>query len=150
MTADFHIPQHSYGVSPPIAYKRIMIAIPGYSGAIREYLETTGEPIDEAELIATALKLTKDLHRVDELLKQHITRAWLCYQTLAFAQEYSQLVTAVVNSLRDELYSRRLYTQNTLPYVCEELLGNRVLLCTKDAYMKRILNELRSSEIYYF
>lgn len=143
-------PQPYSGAKIESACERILIAIPGYTSAIQEYLETTGESIDEQELILTALKLTKDLQRVDELLKQHITRAWLCYQTLAFAQEYTQLITDVVTALRDELCIRRLYSQNTLPYVCEDLLGNRLLLCSRSAYTKRLVNEFKLSEICYF
>lgn len=145
---DFRTPQPYSGEKIPSVCDRVVIAIPGYAGAVQEYLETTGESINEQELILTALKLTKDLQRVDELLKQHITRAWLCYQTLAFAHEYTQLITEVVTALRDELFTRRLYNQNTLPYVCEDLLGNRLLLCSRSTYTKRIINELRLSEVY--
>ena len=144
-------PQQPYlGENQPIACNRFIIAIPGYPDALQEYTESTGETIDEYELIKTALRLTNDVRTVDALLNQHITRAWLCYKTMVFTQEYVQLITEVVTALRNQLVIHRLYRQDKLPYQCEELLGNRLLLCTREAYKKRLINALRSSEISLF
>jgi hypothetical protein len=110
-----------------------------------QYLSSTGEGIDENELVQAALGLVTDVNKSNALLNLHIRRIWLSYRTMAFVDEYVELITHVAKALRDELLIRRLYLNNVLPFRYEELLGDRLLLCTNQAYADRILRELSNT-----
>ena len=133
------------GENHPIACRKVMIAIPGYHEAVIDYLVNTGETIDEYALIKTAIELTTEYSEVQRRLNQHITATCLRYKTMTHMEEYISLIKEIVTKLYNELALRQLYKQNKLPYVFEEQLGNRIMLSTKEAYLARILRELREA-----
>ena len=142
---------HDVLLKPPLyfneridpAYRRVLIEVPGSRQAIVDYLAQTGEEVDELDTFATALKLVCESELFKQKLKAYEIRAWTMFNNIAYVGEYLELINSISHSMYCELLIKKLYINNKLPYLCEQVFGNRLLLCSKDVYVNRILDELR-------